>query len=187
MAKFIPHERMSKLREDARNGDETARKILNMQLEGKDDYSELLESYFAPKPAEPEVKEEEKVETVVTGVEKKDDPRLEKYLSDNGITKDSPDYDDAVKDFYKEINGGEDENTERDNFEDIIKDLMKEESNAIDDYSKAITKVMNMPEFNEKQMRRAIARFEEIRDDETEHFKELGKLLKNEDDGLGGE
>lgn len=195
MAKFIPIDKLSKLREASRNGDENARKILRMQLEDKEDYSELLNSYFASKP-EPE----EKVETVVTG----DDGRLEKFLSDNGITKDSPDYDEAVKEFYAEIGGKpgeidknekkaeelgnkitegapvEGQETERDKFENIIKDLMKEESKAIDDYSKAITEVMNMPEFNAKQMKRAIARFTEIRDDETEHFNELKALLKND-------
>lgn len=199
MAKFIPIDKLSKLREASRNGDENARKILRMQLEDKEDYSELLNSYFAPKP-EPE----EKVETVVTG----DDGRLEKFLSDNGITKDSPDYDEAVKEFYAEIGGKpgeidknekkaeelgnkitegapvEGQETERDKFENIIKDLMKEESKAIDDYSKAITEVMNMPEFNAKQMKRAIARFTEIRDDETEHFNELKALLKNDSEEI---
>lgn len=196
--KYIPFDKMKTLREASRNGDENARKILKMQLDGTEDYSELLENYFAPKPEEP------KVETVVSGVEEKDDPRLSKYLADNGITKESPDYDEAVKEFYAEIGGKpgevdkneqkveelgneitegepiEGKETERDKFENIIKDLMKEESKAIDDYSKAITEVMNMPEFNAKQMKRAIARFKEIRDDETEHFNELKALLKND-------
>ena len=178
--KYIPFDKLSKLREAARNGDENARKILKMQLDGTEDYSELLENYFAPKPEETEIKEEEKVE--VSGVEEKDDPRLEKFLADNGINKDSPDYQTAVEDFYKEVGGKptEGQETERDEFEEIIKNLMAEESNAIDDYSKAITKVMNMPEFNEKQMKRAIARFEEIRSDEMEHYKELKALLKND-------
>lgn len=197
--KYIPFDKLKTLREAARNGDENARKILKMQLDGTEDYGELVESYFAPKP-EPEAKPEEKVETVVSG----DDGRLEKFLSDNGISKDSPDYDEAVKEFYAEIGGKpgeidknekkveelgneitegapvEGQETERDKFENIIKDLMKEESKAIDDYSKAITEVMNMPEFNAKQMKRAIARFTEIRDDETEHFNELKALLKND-------
>lgn len=194
--KFIPSEKLSKLREAARNGDELAKKILKMQLDGTEDYSESLESYFAPKP--------KPTETEVTGTGEKEDERLEKFLSDNGITKDSPEYDEAVKDFYKEIgakpghtdeveekaeelgdkitegSAPEGEETERDKFENIIKNLMKEESKAIDDYSKAITEVMNMGGFNEKQMKRAIARFKEIRDDETEHFNELKALLKND-------
>lgn len=197
--KFIPIDKIKKLREAAKNGDERAKNILNMQLKGEEDYSELVDEYFTPKP-EPEVKAEEKVETVVSG----DDGRLEKFLSDNGISKDSPDYDEAVKEFYAEIGGKpgeidknekkaeelgdkitegapiEGQETERDKFENIIKDLMKEESKAIDDYSKAITEVMNMSEFNAKQMKRAIARFAEIRDDETEHFNELKALLKND-------
>ena len=172
MAKFIPTDKIKKLREAARNGDANARKILNMQLGGEEDYTELLDSYFAPKP-------EPQPETVVSGVGKQDDQRLAKYLSDNGITKDSPDYDQAIKEFYAEIGENPEEPSEEENYEEIIKSLLKEESKAIDDYSKAITKVMNLSDFDERQIKRAIARFTEIRDDEMEHYKELKALLKN--------
>ena len=91
----------------------------------------------------------------------------------------------VAEDIGNEITGGPSipgQETERDKFENIIKDLMKEESKAIDDYSKAITDVMNMPGFNEKQMKRAIERFKEIRMDEEEHFRELKELLANRGD-----
>lgn len=196
--KFIPIDKLKALREAAHNGDERARKILHMQMNGED-FSGLFEEHF--KPVEPK----SEIETQVSGVGNEDNERLQKFLDDNGISKDSPEYDSAVKEFYaevgekpgntekveekveelgNEITDGEPvsgKETERDDFENIIKDLMKEESKAIDDYSKAITQVMNMPEFNEKQLKRAIARFKEIRDDETEHFNELKALLKNED------
>ena len=180
MSHFIPRDKIDKLREAARNGDEKAKKILNMQLKGEEDYSQLLDEYFAPKP-EPV---EEQPETTVSGVDNEDNKRLEKFLEDNQITKDSPEYDEAVKEFYAETGGKpvEGQETERDEFEEIIKDLMKEESKAIDDYSKAITQVMNMPEFNEIDMKRAIARFKEIRSDEEEHFRELGELLKKDEE-----
>jgi bacterioferritin (cytochrome b1) len=183
MSRFIPIDKLQKLREAARNGDVKAKKILSMQLGGEEDFSEMLDSYFAP-PAEPE---EVQTKTKVSGVEGTDDARLQKFLDDNGITKDSPDYEDAIKEFKIEVGTGvespvEGQETERDKFEEIIKKLMKEESDAIDDYSKAITEVMNMPEFNERQMRLALARFKEIRQDEEEHFKELSELLKSPDE-----
>lgn len=177
--KFIPVDKMKKLREAAKSGDEQAKLILRLQLDGKD-YSSNLDEYFAPK-VEPVAQEVE----VVKDEDKGNDARLEKFLADNGITKDSPEYQDSVDQFLSEVTGGDPipgQETERDKFENIIKDLMKEESNAIDDYSKAITDVMNMPEFNAKQMRRAIARFEEIRQDEEEHFRELKALLENKDE-----
>ena len=168
MARFIPIDKIKKLREAARNGDENAKKILNMQLGGEEDYSELLDSYFAPKS------EPEQAETVVSGVGE-DDVRLNKFLADNQITKDSPEYDQAVKEFYAEV-GGENEGND---FEELIKKLLKEESGAIDDYSKAITQVMNAEGIEDNQKRRIIARFKEIRSDEEEHFRELTELLKS--------
>ena len=177
MAKFIPIDKLQKLREASRNGDVNARKILNMQLGGEEDYSELLESYFAPKP-EPQP---EPVETVVSGVENKEDERLQKFLADNNLTKDSPEYGAAVKEFYAEIGEKapkieEEENT----FEAVIKKLMKEESSAIDDYSKAITQIMNDETLEDDKKHRAIARFKEIRQDEETHFRELAELLKTD-------
>lgn len=195
--KFIPIDKMKKLREAAKNGDEKAKLIIKLQLDGKD-YGASLDEYFSPK-VQPVAQDVEVVKDQSTS----NDARLEKFLSDNGIVKGSPDYDESVKQYYDEIGGKpgeidknekkaeelgnkitegapiEGQETERDKFENIIKDLMKEESKAIDDYSKAITEVMNMPEFNAKQMKRAIARFNEIRDDETEHFNELKALLEN--------
>lgn len=180
--KYIPFDKMKTLREAARNGDENARKILKMQLDGTEDYSELLDSYFAPKPEEPEIKEEEKVETEVHGVEEKDDPRLEKFLADNGISKDSPEYDEAVKDFYTEVGANKEEGTSE--FEEVINKLIKSESEAIDDYSKAITQIMNDSSMDETKKRRAIARFKEIRGDEEQHFKQLSELLHSDEEEL---
>lgn len=56
MSKYIPHEKMCKLREAAKNGDEKARKILMAQL-SDDDFSADLDLYFKP-PVEEESVEE---------------------------------------------------------------------------------------------------------------------------------
>lgn len=178
--KYIPYEKMKALREAAKNGDQLAKKILRAQMDGND-FSADLESYFAPKANESEEVEEE-VQVTPTEIDVKSDERLEKFLSDNGITKDSPEYDEAVKEFYAEVGGKNPE--EEDGFENLIKKLMKEESDAIDSYSKAITKVMNDETIEPTHKRRVIARLEEIRVDEKEHFRELGELLQKENDNL---
>ena len=185
--RFIPVDKMQKLREAAHNGDERARKILHSQMHDED-FGADLDEYFKPAPAPAPAPDEAEApaETTVSGVGEKDDVRLKKFLEDNGITEDSPEYEDAVKEFKAEMGIKEpeqaDENDPRAQFDEIIKKLVKEEIKAIDDYSKAITEIMDLPEFNEIQMRRAIARFKEIRSDEEEHVKELNALFKNEED-----
>ena len=54
MAKFIPIEKMKKLRDSSRGGDIKAKKILSMYMSGKEDYSPLLEEYFKPLSQEKE-------------------------------------------------------------------------------------------------------------------------------------
>ena len=58
---------------------------------------------------------------------------------------------------------------------------MKEESDAIDSYSKAITRIMNFEELSDNKKRKIISRLKEIRSDEEEHFRELNDLLKIDD------
>lgn len=100
---FIPVDKMTKLREAAKGGDERARKILRMQLEGKD-YNSDLDSFFAA-PAEPAPEPignpgsvQEAKATKGTGNEK-----LDKFLADNGVKEGDSDYDDAVNDYYNEF------------------------------------------------------------------------------------
>ena len=185
--KFIPIEKMSKLREAAKNGDDRARKILDMQMSGND-FSPLLDEYFQPKP----VATENSVETSSLP-EKKPNSKLEEFLKFNNVTKDSPEYEDFVKDFYDEFpnekpkpdmveNPVEKIEEDKDGFDSIIRDLIKDETDAIDEYSKAITKLMTNEELDEIQKRRIIARLKEIRSDEEQHFHQLNELLKMKGD-----
>ena len=189
---FIPVEKMKKLRESAKNGDERARKILIMQMDGKEDFSSLMDEYFAEQ--EPVVENglgEKVVEEKATETKEPEKvSKLQEFLSFNGITKDSPDYKSYVEDFYKE-NPNEPREVEnpveqiednKDGFESVIKDLIKDETDAIDEYSKAITKFMGSEELDEVFKRRVIARLKEIRGDEEEHFRELNELLKAKGD-----
>lgn len=186
--KFIPIEKMSKLREAAKTGDERARKILDMQMSGND-FSPLLDEYFQPKP----VATENSVETSSLPEKKPTNSKLEEFLKFNNVTKDSPEYEDFVKDFYDEFpeerkqkdlveNPVEQIEEDKDGFDSIIRDLIKDETDAIDEYSKAITKLMNNEELDEIQKRRIIARLKEIRSDEEDHFHQLNELLKMKGD-----
>ena len=191
--KFIPIEKMSKLREAAKNGDVSARKILDMQMSGGD-FGSLLDEYFQPKPVqEAPVKDNFETQSLPKGKS-----NLEKFLEFNNVTKDSPDYESFVEDFYREFpnekpdakpemveNPVEQIEDDKDGFDSIIRDLMKDETDAIEEYSKAITKIMNSEELDEIHKRRVIARLKEIRGDEEQHFAQLGELLKKDEPEAG--
>ena len=55
MSRYIPYDKIAKLREAARNGDETAKRILMAQLDDETDFSKDLDDYF--KSQEEEIKE----------------------------------------------------------------------------------------------------------------------------------
>ena len=182
--KFIPIDKMSKLREAAKNGDVNARKILDMQMSGGD-FGVLLDEFFQPKP-ELNMKEQ----TLETKSMPQKKSKLDEFLEFNNVTKDSPDYESFVEDFYREFpnerpgmveNPVEQIEDDKDGFDSIIRDLMKDETDAIEEYSKAITKIMNSEELDEIKKRRVIARFKEIRGDEEQHFAQLGELLKKDE------
>jgi len=173
--KFIPIDKMKQLREASKNGNDAARKILDMQLGGKDDFSSLLEEFFTPKQ-EPEIEEEEPDVEIM-------DAGLQTFLTDNKIDKDNPEYQSYVEDYYRE-NPRHEHHEHHEEHEDCecietLKKLMKEELDAIESYSKAITQTMGCEELDDGTKRKIISRLEEIKGDETEHFAELKQLLKN--------
>lgn len=186
MARFIPIEKMKKLRESAKAGDERAKAILRKQMLGEEDFSSDLDEYFKP------VEEKPAMETSTQEVAEKNpnvqsrQSHLQEFLEYNGITKESPDYDDFVKSYYEENPDEPREDEQAEQVEEhLLKDeldkLKKEEVEAIEDYSKAITIIMNSNEADENAKRRIIARLKEIRSDEEEHFRELGELISGLD------
>ena len=194
MARFIPIKQMQTLRESARSGDERAKRILAMQLSGTEDFSQLLEEYFAPQP-EPEISTEQPAVMEQKATEPVDkalgqETPFEMYLRENEITLDENNRNDVIREF-EEMTGNKagmpeqsEEKPEGPEYEELVKKLMKEESDAVDSYSKAITQVMNCDCLDDTQKRRFIARCKEIRGDEEEHFRELRELLSlsNEQD-----
>lgn len=176
MSRFIPIDKMKTLREASKNGDERAKKIISMQLGGKDDFGPLMDEYFAPKPI---VSEKPATNS--------GNPKLDEFLKFNGITEDSPDYQSYVDDFNKE-NGIEAEENHECEYKELIKKLIKEEIDAIKSYGDATTKVMSLEDMEENKKRKVISRLEEIKSDETEHRRELMELLslcdKNNDETI---
>lgn len=165
MAKFIPIDKMKKLREASKTGDERAKKILAMQMDGKEDFGPLMDEYFTPAP-QPAVEEQP-----ATGNNK-----LEEFLKFNNITKDSPDYQSYVDEFNKET-GDQVEEKPENGLKEIIKKRIKEEIDAIASYSKGVSEVMALENVDEGLKRKVISRFKEIDTDEEQHRSELIELL----------
>ena len=234
---YIPFDKMKSLREAAKNGDTRARKIIIMQMNGED-FSELLEEYFAsPKPVESKTPAEE----IKPSVDYPEiaDPKLLKFLQYNGVKPGDEDYESTVEAYYQEfpkarpsanngletkatdadaevnlpndddgssIYGEEDEEIEDDvKFDsptqrhvketvateeenDIFDKLMGEEVDAIRSYDDAILKVMDSGQYNDNEKKGIIAKLEEIKHDEREHWEELKHLkensIKKEENGL---
>lgn len=188
---YIPFDKMKLLREAARNGDERAKKILMMQADGQD-FNSLLEEHFAPHQEKPVIEH--------TGVS---DEKLKKFLDYNGVKEGDPEYESTVEAYYKEFPKARPQETqepqEDDNYsiydkeedEEIIDDvateeendifnkLMSEEIDAIRSYDDAILKVMSGSQYNENEKKGIIAKLEEIKNDEREHWEELKHLKEN--------
>ena len=97
---FIPADKMRKLREAAKNGDERAKKIIDAHFHNKD-YKADLESYFASasEPAQMSATNTGKMPAnVSTG-----NAKLDEFLRGNGIKEGDPDYADALEDYYREF------------------------------------------------------------------------------------
>lgn len=90
---YIPFEKMKALREAAKSGDERARKIIIMQMNGED-FGSLLDQYFT-KPEESNKTEDHSDTT--------EDSKLNKFLEYNGVKKGDMDYDSTVEAYYKEF------------------------------------------------------------------------------------
>lgn len=202
---YIPFEKMKTLREAAKSGDERARKIIIMQMNGED-FGSLLDQYFeAPNKTEEVINKGTYSDTT-------EDSKLNKFLEYNGVKKGDMDYDSTVEAYYKEfpkerkhdtfetkatesdsdntsIYGEEDEPIEDDQFtkekqlsmhhgleEDIFSKLMGEEIDAIRSYGDAILKIMSCEKYNDNEKKGIIEKLEEIRRDEQEHWSELKHL-----------
>ena len=91
---YIPFDKMKALREAAKNGDERAKHILDMQLKGED-FGSLLDEHFSPK--------KDPQQEVSESISNDDDDKLQKFLEYNGVKPGDIDYDSTVEAYYKEF------------------------------------------------------------------------------------
>ena len=173
MSRFIPIDKLKNLREAAKSGDELALKILRAQMNG-DDFSQDLDSYFA----KPSVQEKESLPVKKT--------KLQQFLEDNGVNEGDEDYDATVEMYYKEFPN------EKHNKEEVEKpieeekeescfldDLIKDELEAIEAYSNAISKVLMLEAENDTSKKGMIDSLEEIKRDEIDHLDKLRRIKAN--------
>lgn len=97
---YIPFDKMKSLREAAKKGDERAKKILIMQMDGADFGSSLEEYFAAPQP-----QEQPKPQPAAAPMpgHKIDDPKLAKFLEYNGVSEGDPDYESTIEAYYQEF------------------------------------------------------------------------------------
>lgn len=103
---YIPFDKMKKLREASKTGDERAKKILLMQM-NDEDFSHDMDDYFAPRQPEAEAPQPKQADAPApeqtddyAGIK---DERLAKFLKANGVKEGDPEYEDALNDYYAEF------------------------------------------------------------------------------------
>ena len=177
---FISKDKFTQLREASRNGDEKAAEILKTFRDGGEHVSEMIEEYFAPKVEEPEIKEEPKEE------ERGEMSRLDKFLADNDITPESPDYEEYVEEFNNmfpnekvEIakESSKEEPKEEEEEPDVLdmQKLIEDESEAIEGYDKKILEITNLDMDSTLKMG-IIAELTQIKNEEIRHLNSLQEL-----------
>lgn len=190
--RFIPIDKMKILREAARNGDERAKKILNMQM-NDEDFSSLLEEQFSTPKTEDK--------GILVKESNLPDDKLQKFLKYNNVKEGDEDYESTVEAFYKEfpkarpvaeakatdgddielpndedntsIYGEDDEPIQED--KSFIDDLIQDEYEAIEQYNKAISEILKLDE-GDSLKKGLITDLEEIRRDEFDHVEKLKRM-----------
>lgn len=178
---YIDSKKFAELREASRNGDVKASEILKSFRDGGEHVSEMIEEYFAPKVEEPEIKEEPKEE------DRKEMSRLEKFLADNDVTPDSPDYNEYVEEFNsmfpeEKVEVKEEEKPVEEEVElspeaeafDMQK-LIDDETEAIEGYDKKILAITNL-DMDQTLKMGIIAELSQIKNEEIRHLNSLQEL-----------
>ena len=192
---FIEIEKMKKLREAAKNGDERAIKILHAQL-NKEDYASDLDAFFAPKQPETKIVEN-KVEgnpgsaTEAKATKGTGNARLDAFLADNGIMEGDPDYDDAVNDYYNEFpedmpeGYGQEPKPEPESnpiqeakMESAAKDLGKLLLDVISECDKEMLEIMQDNSIDSNAKKGALASLQEIKQNMIDNMEKIAKVKK---------
>ena len=177
---FIEGQKFKKIKEAANNGDEKAKSILLAQYHG-DDVNGLLEEFFST--PEEEIPEEPVTEVVDEEKPKKFIPltheqKLEKFLRDNNISKDDPEYASYVEEFEKEepnTDGAENISTPSCgcSLNSTVEDLIADEIEAINGYDKAIIEFSQSTDLKEATIKGVIATLQSIKEEELKSLEKF--------------
>lgn len=203
--RFIPIDKMKKLREASKNGDETAKKILKAQLNGTD-FDSDLDIYFKPKP-EPvsELAQDPEEGIMQTTTEKAAeqgeelDSGLVQFLKDNEITKESPEYNDFVEDYYREnpkarpikelnLSNATNSTVAKPEFAsqevpveelDLTKDMAESLINIISSCDKTMVAILNNDDIEDTTKKGIITTLQEIKNNILDNFDKVKKIKKS--------
>ena len=189
---FIEIEKMKKLREAAKNGDERAKKILQAQLK-KEDYTSDLDAFFAPAPAATKVvnnygnpgSANEAKATKGTG-----NAKLDQFLLDNGVSEGDPEYEDAVNDYYNEFPdempedwgkpkpAAEPAPEQEAKMEDAAKGLGKMLLDVISECDKEMLEIMQDDSIDGNAKKGAMVSLQEIKQSMIDNMEKIAKVKK---------
>lgn len=185
MAHFMNPHHFAKLREASRNGDETAVTILAKYRDGAD-YDEDISNYFNPKtPSSKPAMSSSGLAGNELASSGKPLSGLELFLSQNGITEDSPDYEDTVNLFYDELGIARPQSAEMPVEEpmclgSVLESLVADELEAIQGYDKAMMFITANGEMKPEEKELLINKMQHIKAEEQEHIAELQEIMKNQ-------
>ena len=151
---------------------------------GDIDYESTIEAYYQEFPkARPSANLEMKATDtdVEVNLPNDEDDGSSIYGEEDEEIEDDVKFDSPTQHHVQETVATEEKN-------DLFNKLMGEEIDAIRSYDDAILKVMNSSQYNDNEKKGIIARLEEIKHDEREHWEELKRLkensIKKEENGL---
>lgn len=149
---------------------------------GDVDYESTIEAYYQEFPkARPGANLETKATNTDVVLPNDEDDGSSIYGDEDEEIKDDVKFDSPTQHHVQETVATEEKN-------DIFDKLMGEEIDAIRSYDDAILKVMDSGQYNDNEKKGIIAKLEEIKHDEREHWEELKRLkensIKKEENGL---
>lgn len=149
---------------------------------GDVDYESTIEAYYQEFPkARPGVNLETKATNTDVVLPNDEDDGSSIYGEEDEEIEDAVKFDSPTQHHVQETVATEEKN-------DIFDKLMGEEIDAIRSYDDAILKVMDSSQYNDNEKKGIIAKLEEIKRDEREHWEELKRLkensIKKEENGL---
>lgn len=189
---FIPVEKMSRLREAAKNGDARAKAILQAQLNGTD-YAADLDAYFKPIEEPSHNVSLDKTDgnpgsvTETKATEGTGNARLDAFLADNQVKKGDPDYEDALNDYYNEFpedmpeDWGKPKPEQEAKMEQAAQGLGKLLLDVISECDKEMLEIMQDDSIDGNAKKGAMISLQEIKQSMIDNMEKIAKVKKGFD------